>query len=644
VAATFVEHVRAVVARWGDDRGFTFVEDGREQTSTRRTYADLDAGARARAGLVADLAGPGEPVLLLYPEGIEFLQAFLGCLYAGRVAVPAPLPHDERSLARATRIIDNAGVRCVLTTGALVHRLRDLVELGRYAGRLTLAVTDGPDLPDPAAWRMPAVGPDTPVLLQYTSGSTSDPKGVVICHEHLLSNSTAIRRAFEGGPDDHLVGWLPHYHDLGLLGTLLQPLYCAAETTFMAPTTFLKRPHRWLELVGSVKASVVVAPDFAYELCTRRITDDQLARLDLRSLRIAANGAEPIRAKTLREFTRRFAPAGFRPEAFMPCYGMAEITLFAAATPARAPFREIMVDAAALEQDRVVPLTPPAAPDGAPAPDGGTAPDGEDRGSGLVLVSSGPPAGTEIVIVDPATGEVLPADRVGEVWLRGGHVAAGYFGAPEATADAFGARTADGRGPWLRTGDLGFLIDGELVVTGRMKDVVIVNGRNIYPQDIERAAQAVHPGLASLVTAAFGVGPQDAAEPSEPAEPAGVNAAVGVRRGIGLGREHVVVIQEVVPDRLDVSLPELAASIRSRIAHSFELPAPTVALVQRGTVQRTTSGKIRRRAMREAFVGARLAPIHLEPAQPSRTTRAVGRSGGRRSHGVAVAPPSTHGA
>jgi acyl-CoA synthetase (AMP-forming)/AMP-acid ligase II len=386
----------------------------------------------------------------------------------------------------------------------------------------------------------------------------------------------------------------------------------------------------------------VVAPDFAYELCIRRITDDQLARLDLRSLRIAANGAEPLRARTLREFTRRFAPAGFRPEAFMPCYGMAEVTLFAAATPARAPYREIMVDAAALERDRVVPLAHPAVPDASAAsaasaasdvPDAG---DGEDRGSGLVLVSSGRPAGTEIAIVDPVTGEELPADRVGEVWVRGGHVAAGYFRAPEATAETFGATTADGRGPWLRTGDLGFLIDGELVVTGRMKDVVIVNGRNIYPQDIERTAQSVHPELASLITAAFGVGPQHADGPDGSA---GLDGAVATRQlGAGLDREHVVVIQEVVPDRLDVSLPELAASIRSRIAYSFELPAPTVALVQRGTVQRTTSGKIRRRAMRDAFIGDCLAPIHLEPARPSQTPREVERSGGR-AHGVAVAPP-----
>jgi acyl-CoA synthetase (AMP-forming)/AMP-acid ligase II len=587
VAGTFLGHLRSVVAARGADRGFSFLEEGRTPKLTRLTFAELDAGARARASFLAESTEPGQPVLLLYPEGHEFLQAFLGCLYAGRIAVPAPPPHDERSFARVRRIVDDAGIRLVLTTGTLADRLGDFIGFPGRAGRLECATTDGAvgaGLPDPDTWRTPDIDGDSIVLLQYTSGSTSDPKGVVIRHRHLLSNAAAIRRAFRFSDSDRVVTWLPHYHDMGLMGTLLQPLHDGMETIFMAPFTFLKRPYRWLEVVTSARSTCTVAPDFAYDLCTQRVTDAQLERLDLSSLRIAMNGAEPIRAHTLRAFARRFAPAGFRPEAFAPCYGMAEITLFATAAPVDAPPREIVVDPAGLERHEVVELAP-----------------GAD--DGLTLVSSGRPSGVEILIVDPTTRQVLPERRVGEIWLRGGHVSGGYVGAPAVNAEVFGGTTADGRGPYLRTGDLGFLIDGEVVVNGRIKDVVIINGRNIYPQDIEQAARAVHPALDSLVTAAFAVDDGTDGQGRTPSAP---------------GREHVVVIQEVMPDRVGISLPELAASIRSQVARSFEIPAPTVALVHRGVIKRTTSGKIRRRAMRDAFTADGLQPIHLEPSQRQR--------------------------
>nr|MDT0663918.1 AMP-binding protein [Micromonospora sp. DSM 115978] len=246
--------------------------------------------------------------------------------------------------------------------------------------------TDGTQLPDPDAWRMPEVDGDTIVLAQYTSGSTSDPKGVLIGHRQLLSNAEAIRAAFDLSADDRTVAWLPHYHDMGLMGTLLQPLYCGAEATLMSPLAFLKRPHRWLALASSERSTVLVAPDFAYELCTRRVSDAQLAQLDLGSLRVVMNGAEPVRAQTLRAFADRFAPAGFRPEAFAPCYGMAEITLFATATPAADHWRELVVDAAALERNEVCPVTtgPPAA-DGTAADGAATSSTG---GAAVSLVSA----------------------------------------------------------------------------------------------------------------------------------------------------------------------------------------------------------------------------------------------------------------
>jgi acyl-CoA synthetase (AMP-forming)/AMP-acid ligase II len=491
------------------------------------------------------------------------------------------------------RIIEDAGIQLVLTDTRSLGGVTSLLAGARRAEGCVVVATDGGDLPAHEEWRMPAVDADTTVLAQYTSGSTREPKGVMIGHRHLLSNAEAIRRAFAVGPEDRTVAWLPHYHDMGLMGTLLQPLYSGVETTLISPVTFLKRPHRWLELISSERATIVVAPDFAYELCTRRVSDAQLASLDLASLRVAMNGAEPIRARTLREFASRFAPAGFRPEAFAPCYGMAEITLFATAAVADRPWREVSVDPTALGRNEVKP--------------------GED--DAVTLVSSGRPVGVEVLIVDPESNEPLPLTRVGEIWLRGGHVAAGYLGSPEASSEVFDARTADGRGPYLRTGDLGFLVDGELVVTGRLKDLVVVNGRNIYPQDIEQAAREVHPALASSVSAAFGVDPAFGLTAPPGADPATAAGRAAATRTAGPAGEHVVVIQEVRPDRLEVPMPELAASIRSQVARSFEIAAPTVALVHRGVIQRTTSGKVRRRAMRELFVAGGVRHIHLEPAQ-----------------------------
>lgn len=574
MARTFIEHVRSVVASVGVERSFTFLEDTRGTGFSRLTFAEVDAAARARAGLLAERTEPGARVLLLYPPGLEFLLSFLGCVYSGRVGVPVPVPQDERGVAHVFRVIDDASVSLVLTESRLFGVVSSLLaEAGRGGLGHVATDTDEAQLPDPEAWRMPDVDSDTTVLAQYTSGSTSAPKGVLVGHRQLLGNAAATMTAFGLGARERLVAWLPHYHDMGLMGTLLQPLFGAIDTTLMSPLTFLKRPYRWLEVASSVQATLLVAPDFAYELAARRVTDAQLAQLDLSSLRVVMNGAEPIRAQTLRAFSERFAPAGFRPEAFAPCYGMAETTLLATAAPPQVRWREVAVDAAALERDEIEP---------------------SERADAVTLVSSGRPMGVEVLVVDPATRQPLTERRVGEIWLRGGHVAAGYLGAPAATAETFGGMTTDGRGPCLRTGDLGFLIDGELVVTGRLKEVVVVNGRNIYPQDIEQSVRDVHPALAASVSAAFAV---DRTE-----------------RGGQPTRDHVVVIQEVRPDQLKVPMPEFAAAIRAHVARSFEIAAPTVVLVQRGVIQRTTSGKIRRRAMRDAYLAGRLRHLHVEPA------------------------------
>ena len=537
----------------------------------RVSYRELDADARAIAAWLAGRPEAKNPVLLLYIDGIDFLKAYLGCLYAGVVAVPAPLPTDERSMKRAAATFTDAGVALVLTTSVVMEPLTAWLRDSGLAEQMDCVATDSGSLADPDAWQMPEINGDTVAFLQYTSGSSSEPKGVVVTHANLMANEAAICKA--GGFDDHdmVVGWLPHFHDMGLIGLLLQALYVGADLVFMSPMSFLKRPVRWLQAITNYKATVTVAPNFAYELLARRISDDDLAKLDLSSLQAALNGAEPVRAHTLDAVLKRLATAGLRDDVFVPCYGMAEVTLLATACAVGRPPVYFDVEPAALERGEAVPDT-------------------SDRA--LRLVSSGAPSNIDLWIVDPETRRVLPDDRVGEIWLRGGSVARGYWKREQESAAAFGAETDSGEGPFLRTGDLGLLHEGELYVTGRLKDLLIVNGRNIYPQDIEEAVRLIHPAL----TEAPGV-------------------VLVVDDG---GREHVVVIQGVKESELGEETPaKLATQIKGNVARAFEVAAPSVVLVERKAVHRTTSGKVQRRSMHAAFVENSLESVLHEDIDPA---------------------------
>ena len=443
----FVSYVRGQVETFGDTRAFTYLRDvDRELVEDRVDYAHLDADARAIAAWLAQRPEADRPVLLLYIDGIDFLRAFLGCLYAGVIAVPAPIPTDARSIARSAAMFEDAGIGLVLTTSAVVAPLTAWLNEMGLGDRMAVVATDAGPLADPNDWRMPAIGGDTVAFLQYTSGSTSEPKGVVVTHANLLHNEAAISRALGADSAMTEVGWLPHFHDMGLIGMLLQPIYAGGNLVFMSPITFLKRPVRWLDMIDRYRADATVAPNFAYELVAKRVSDDDIARLDLSSLSIALNGAEPIRPRTLDAVTARLGQAGFRPEALVCCYGMAEVTLMASAGAPGNPPRYLDVDPTSFEQGKAVPV----------------AADGATR-----LVSSGAPADVAIRIVEPKTLRVLPDDTVGEIWLSGGSVAAGYWRREADTAETFGAHTDTGDGPFLRTGDLGLLHEGELYVTGR---------------------------------------------------------------------------------------------------------------------------------------------------------------------------------
>ena len=552
-----------------DQRFFAFVDSGRQglQERERLTYRDMDERARAIAGWLVRRGATDQPVLLLYPAGMDFFVAFLGCLYARALAVPSPLPQTEpRALDRAVAIIKDADVRLILTDAGNAGMLRDWLAAEGLSDRVGCAVVAGGTLPDVPAPAVPAAGPDlpaidasTPAYLQYTSGSTTEPRGVVLTHGNLLHNSAAIRVVIGSPAAPTGAGWLPHYHDMGLIGLMLQPLYSGGNLVFCSPVSFVMRPVIWLQMISTYAAEFTVAPNFAYDWLHRNVTDAQLDGLDLSSLRWALNGAEPVRSATMTKVTERFAPIGFRPDVWSPGYGLAECTLLVTGTIVGTGATVRRFDRDALEDHRAV-----------PTPDG------------VELVASGRPVSLDVRVVDPDTGGELPEGRVGEIWVRGGSVAPGYW--QRSDAGRFGARLADGSGGFCCTDDLGFFLDGELYVTGRLGELIISNGRNIYPQDVEELIREAEP--AASAAAAFAV---------------------------DTGREELVLVQEVRTQRLDGMTPaDFAGRVRGAITRTFAMPAVNVVLVGRGEVGRTTSGKIQRRRTRERFLAGELDVLHAE--------------------------------
>jgi acyl-CoA synthetase (AMP-forming)/AMP-acid ligase II len=387
-----------------------------------------------------------------------------------------------------------------------------------------------------------------------------------------MHNLGLIQRALGPHRDTVACSWLPPYHDMGLIGMLFSPLFLGCTVLLLSPTDFLRRPHRWLELITEHRVTFTTAPNFAYDLCTRMVTDEQLARLDLSGLVQALNGAEPVQAATLRRFAERFAPAGFSPKVFKPCYGMAETTLFVSGTEEHSFPAVSVVDRAELERNRIVPA-----------------------GSGVELVGCGPVHDLEVLIVDPETRRALPDGQVGEVWVRGASLAAGYWRKPEETERTFRAATADGAAGFLRTGDLGARHAGELYVTGRIKDMLIIRGRNLYPHDIEREVGGLHEAFRGLHGSVCSV----------PAP-----------------HEEIVVMQEMRPRGGPVDLPTLARTVRGELGERLGVRVSNLVLLRPGQVLRTTSGKVRRSAMRELFISGGLKPVYEElDAETSRRYR-----------------------
>ncbi|HET6946192.1 MAG TPA: fatty acyl-AMP ligase, partial [bacterium] len=558
------------VLRWRamqepDRVGYRFLADG-ESRAVTMTYGDLDRRARAIASRLRSVGASRRPVLLVYPPGLDFVCAWFGCAYARAVAVAVRPPQSglaggRRFMTETAAVAGDACPAVALTTSAILAGLpADRPEPLRETR--WLAADTAVDEPPPGAVDEPTVGADDLAFLQYTSGSTSAPKGVMVTHGNLMENLRAIAATFWRSSDGGSVSWLPPYHDMGLIGGILGPLYVGGPVTLIPPLAFVQRPRRWLQAVSQFQAAVSGGPNFAYDLCVRRISPEHRAGLDLSGWRVAFNGAEPVNPRTLQEFTAHFEPVGFTPEAFKPCYGLAEATLLVSVNARSDPARIQHFHRSDLERNRVAPCHP-AAEDARP------------------LASCGQPVATT-VIVDPESLRRCAPGRVGEIWLAGPSIAQGYFHRRDESEQTFGAHLEHGTahdGPFLRTGDLGFLLDGELYVTGRLKDLIIIDGANHYPQDIERTVGTCHPTLAGGDAAAFSV------EVS--------------------GAEALVVVAAVRrTDRAGV--PEVRRAMQRAVSECHDLRIHDVVFVERGRIPKTPSGKVRRVACRAAYLAGTL--------------------------------------
>jgi amino acid adenylation domain-containing protein len=559
VPSTLVDLLRRRALLEPNRSAYTFLVDG-ESAALDLTYDELDKSARAIGALLQQLGARGERALLLYPPVMGFVSAFFGCLYGGTIAVPAYPPDParlSRTLPRFQAISKNARPLFALTTKSLLPLFEELAAQHPGLNNIRWLATD--DLADEMAdrWTDPRIDADSIAFLQYTSGSTSEPKGVMVSHGNLLSNEQMIKWAFGHTEKSTFVGWLPLYHDMGLIGNLIQPLYIGARSILMSPAAFLQKPLRWLQAISRYKAATSGGPNFAYELCVRKITHEQKAGLDLGTWTVAFNGAEPVRSETIDSFAKAFESCGFRREAFQPCYGLAEATLIVSGGTDKGSPVVLTFNREALEENRVLAASP----------------DEDDCG---VLVSCGRALpGENILIVDAESLTKSSPDQVGEIWVSGPSVAPGYWNNQEETEKTFGAYLSDdGSGPFLRTGDLGFFKDDELFVTGRLKDLIIIRGRNHYPQDIEITAERSHAALRPGCGAAF---PVDA-----------------------VGEERLVLVQEIDHEQHDAE--SIIENVRQAIVEEHEIQPHAILLIKAGSIPKTSSGKIQRRMCRLMFL------------------------------------------
>lgn len=599
VIYTVADLLRRRAAQRPNQPAFVFIPDSGAATGEGEvawTYAELDRRAAAVANAVSQRTAPGDRAVLVFTPGLDFLAGFFGCLYAGVLPVPATYPKPRRPSPRLDAIVADCQPQVALTTTSTLGVLELDDQSPAVRSLEWIAVDRAAEESSPLA---PVERrPDDPAFLQYTSGSTSQPRGVVVTHANLLHNLELIRTGFNMPPADAnaapLTGvfWLPAYHDMGLIGGILSPMYVGGAAYLMAPATFLQRPLSWLEAMSRTGASISGAPNFAYELCVRKTTPKQRAALNLSKWHLAFCGAEPIDGPTLKQFAEAFTYAGFSESAFYPCYGLAESTLMVTGGKANGRLNILHANRSSLRDNRLVETAPGAAE--------GVA--GDDRSQ--PLVSCGRPLGDQQVhIVNPQTFELCPAGAIGEIWVRGRSVAAGYWNHPEEVWQTFGGRLADGSGPYLRTGDLGAFYNGELYVTGRAKDLIIIRGRNLYPQDIERTAQLAHEAVETGV-------------------------AFSIQKD---GREELVVVHQVAREHRRGDLSPVIRAIRSAVVEEHDIDPHAIVLLRPGALPITSSGKVQRHECRAKFERGELdelarwtQPVDLQNGQTLNGHRVMG--------------------
>ncbi|MHC1745064.1 MAG: aminotransferase class I/II-fold pyridoxal phosphate-dependent enzyme [Syntrophobacteraceae bacterium] len=543
----------------GDEIAYTYLQDGETQ-ELNLSYRELEQRILAIAARLQSLGDLGDRVLLMCPPGIEFVTAFFGTTCAGLTAVPAYPPHANQTLNRLEAIAEDAEASIVLSTKAVVDRAIQQFSKNPLLSHMSYVAIEDIPIGSAADWREPDLDNRSLALLQYTSGSTGKPKGVMVSHANLLHNVSLIHRCFGHAPVSAGVSWLPPYHDMGLVGCVIYPLYVGFRAVLMSPVHFLQKPSRWLEAISRYQANISGGPNFAYDLCARKISTEERSGLDLSSWHVAFNGAEPIRAETIDRFTAAFSPCGFRRSTFHTCYGLAEATLLVSGQLGGLGPATLRVERDALRADRLA-----AAP--------------SQSSNGLLLVGCGDTElGQTVLIADPETRLRRNGGEVGEIWVSGPSVAQGYWRSPEETRARFRARLADtGEGPFLRTGDLGFLDDTELFVTGRLKDLIIIRGRNHYPQDIEFTVETSHPALRIGCGAAFSVDVED--------------------------EERLVVVHEVERSHLrSLKADEVTDAIRQAVSEQHELQAYAVVLIKPFSIPKTSSGKVQRHLCRAGFL------------------------------------------
>jgi acyl-CoA synthetase (AMP-forming)/AMP-acid ligase II/aryl carrier-like protein len=558
---TLIDIVRNLAATEKFRVAYTFLTDG-ERVEENLAYGELDLKARAIGALLEARLESGSRAMLLFPPGLDFITAFLGCLYARVIAVPAYPPRrmskHERSNSRLETIVKDAGINAILTTSVTLPHISEFASSSPGAAGIQLLPTDDLPIEMGAEWKDPGARGETVAFLQYTSGSTATPRGVIVSHENLMHNERMIQKTCGHTAESTFVGWLPFYHDMGLIGNVLQPLFTGSRCVLMAPSAFLQKPLRWLSAITRFRGRTSGGPNFAYDLCVRRIPPEQREGLDLSSWTVAFNGAEPVRAETLERFVAAFSPYGFRRETFFPCYGLAEATLIVSGGPKGQPNHHRRLDSEALEQNMV------------------SFASRSSRASRIVAGCGKPVSDTIVRIVNPETGRACSESEIGEIWVSGPAVAQGYWGQPDKTRETFNARLANEPVmEFLRTGDLGFSHNEELYITGRLRDLIIIRGNNHYAEDIEWTVRQYVPSLHHTLAAAFSVDVNDA--------------------------ERLVIVLEQERNKPVVD-GQLADEIRQAVAREHGLQVYDLVSVKQGEIPKTSSGKIQRHVCKNKYL------------------------------------------